>query len=206
MPKVLRIGLPSVHSRLHPKVMDILGLPYQKDPCHLTYFSKSVGLFFIRGWDIAKMVEMEKLDIAFCGYDTIAELGLKVQVVKKFEEFKYPIGLCRPKGEKQDLVEKLTIATEYPNLVKDYFNENFEIEVIHVHGATEAYAHLPNIDAIVDIVETGRTLECNNLYLDRVIFETYPCLISRNDLINISTYSVKKISNLIKNTLSGSKG
>lgn len=201
MSDMLRIGLPSIRSRLHPKVMDLLGLPCQKDPYHLTYFAEDVGLFFMRGWDIARMVEMAKLDIGFCGYDTIEELGAKVQIVGKFEKFKYPIALCRPKGKKGKAKRRLTIATEYPNLVKKYLGKDLEVEVIHVNGATEAYAHLPGIDAIVDLIETGQTLEANHLYLDRVVCETYPCLIIRNDLENPSLYSVDKISTLIEKAL-----
>jgi ATP phosphoribosyltransferase len=201
MSNVLKIGLPSIHSRLHPKVMDILNLPYKENPYYLTHFSKSISLYFIRGWDIARMVEMGKLDIAFCGKDTIEELGIRVQIVENFKEFSSPIGLCKVKGRLYDKTRKVIIATEYPNLTKKYLGNLLEIVTIQVNGATEAYPHLPGIDAIVDIVETGKTLKCNNLYLDKILLKTYPCLIVRNGMLNASSYSIENISSLVERAL-----
>jgi ATP phosphoribosyltransferase len=157
--------------------MKICNLQPYDNPQRLVFYSKEAILFLLRGWDLASMVQNSRLDVALCGADTILELGLNVGISERFEDMKSPIGLCKRK----DLVLKknhLTVATEYPNLTRRSLNGRFDrLEVIHVHGATEALPHLNNVDAIVDIVETGQTLESNNLELIEILTYTYPCIV-----------------------------
>lgn len=202
----LRIGIPSIRSRLHEKVMNILNLPSYDNPQRLVFYTDEAIVLFLRGWDLASMVQAFKLDIAFCGIDTIEELGSNVLISEHFVEMKSPIALCKRKDVDLDGRKHLVVATEYPNLTRRSLTDRFEIlEVIPVHGATEALAHLDNVDAIVDIVETGQTLESNNLHLVEVLSYTYPCII-RNvadktpvpDLQDLTTYIANA---LLKNSI-----
>jgi ATP phosphoribosyltransferase len=197
----LRIGIPSVRSRLHAKVMNVLNLPPYDNPQRLVFYTNEVIVFFLRGWDLASIVEASRLDMAFCGIDTIEELSSNVVISKRFECMKSPIALCKRKDLDLEGRKHLVVATEYPNLTKRVLHDRFDkLEVIYVHGATEALAHLDNIDAIVDIVETGETLESNNLHLIEVLSYTYPCIIhNTNNQINLP--SLRDITDSLANAL-----
>ena len=200
MKKPIRIGIPSIHSRLHPKVMGILGFQPYADPKHLVFHMASVDLFLIRGWDLAKATEAGRLDIAFCGLDTIIELEPNVKVIKHFDHMKSPIGLCMRNGQQLKDTKHLVVATEYPITTRRYLEGRYpDIEIVHVHGATEAFGQLEGIHAIVDIVETRETLRCNDLYLAEEFFHTYPCLVvSKNAPETIQTITEKEITFYIK--------
>jgi ATP phosphoribosyltransferase len=158
--------------------MNILNLPPYDNPQRLVFYTDEAVVFFLRGWDLASLVQTSRLDVAFCGIDTIEELGSNVLISEHFVEMKSPIALCKKKDVNLEGRDHLAVATEYPNLTSRSLADRFSsLEVIRVHGATEALAHLDNIDAIVDIVETGQTLESNNLHQVEVLSHTYPCII-----------------------------
>ncbi len=201
--KILKIGLPSLHSRLHPKVMKILDLPCCEDSQRLVFCSELAVIFFLRPWDLPKMVELGYIDVAFCGMDTIFELEVNVSVYHQFKELQSPICFCKRNGVTLTTENSILIATEYPKIARDYLSRKYaNYKLLHVHGAAEAYPHLEGISAIVDIVESGGTLRENNLHLVDEIFYTYPCLIHNMgfDLIE-ADLSVIKIMNLVAKSL-----
>ncbi|GHT45060.1 ATP phosphoribosyltransferase [Endomicrobiia bacterium] len=62
----------------------------------------------------------------------------------------------------------LTIATQHPNIAAKYFSKkNMVVDIITITGSSEIMPKHGEIDAIFDIVESGRTLEENGL----IIFE-----------------------------------
>jgi len=70
---------------------------------------------------------------------------------------------CRANDEKI-----LTIATQHPKIASKYFNrKNMTVDIVTVTGSTELMPKHGGVDAIFDIVETGRALEENGL----IIFE-----------------------------------
>jgi len=176
--KQLRVGLPSVRSRLHPKIMRALSLPPRTDSHQLVFPSSEVTVFFLRPWDIPSLVAMEWLDAAFCGSDVVFELEVKVEVCHSFEEYQAPISLCKRVDFDLDSVAPLVVATEYSRITKDYLQKrNGDFKIVRVHGACEAYPYLNGISAIADIVETGATLNANGLEVVDTVGFTSPCLI-----------------------------
>jgi len=175
----LKIGLPSIHSRLHPKVMDVLGLPSRVDSKRLVFYSPSLVLFFLRPWDLPSMVETGYLDVAFCGIDTVREREVEVTVIERFQHKKSRIAFCKRTDMDLKRQERITVATEYPNITRKYLEGKYtDVSVLHIKGAAEAYPHIGEISAIVDVVETGDTLKGNNLELVDEIMDTFPCLIA----------------------------
>ena len=175
-----RIGIPTLHSRLHPKVMSILGLEHMTNPTMLSFTTDAAGVYFLRGWDLAYALESDRLDYAFCGKDTIMEAEAKVRIIREYKSMASPIALCIESASHLTRVNEVTIATEYPNLTKKHLEERFDrLVIVHVHGATEAFGCLGGIDGIVDIVESGETLRNNGFEIETELFETYPCLIGR---------------------------
>ena len=80
------------------------------------------------------------------------------------------------------------MASKYPNVTKDYFNEKgIDVEVVKIEGSVELAPILGLSDAIVDIVETGSTLKANGL---EVYEDVAP--ISARFIANISRIKTKK--------------
>jgi ATP phosphoribosyltransferase len=174
----LRVALPSVRSRLHPKIMHCLSLPPSTDSHHLVFSSSKVEVFFLRPWDIPSLVAEGRLDAAFCGSDVIFELQADVEICQEFEEFRAPLVLCKRKEVDLDEICPLTVATEYARITKEYLLRKVkEFRILQVQGACEAYPHLAGVSAIVDIVETGATLRANSLEIVDSVGSTLPCLI-----------------------------
>ena len=59
----------------------------------------------------------------------------------------------------------IRVASKYPNIAKDYFNniKHQTVEVIKLHGSVELAPIVGLSEVIVDIVETGTTLKENGL-------------------------------------------
>lgn len=76
--------------------------------------------------------------------------------------------------------KKLIIATEYVNICRNYFNRrNVNVDIIKIGGSLELMPKYAHADAILDIVESGKTLHNNSL----VIYEEL-MKISTNVLVN----------------------
>ncbi len=61
--------------------------------------------------------------------------------------------------------EIIRVASKYPNIAKDYFNnqKNQTVEIIKLNGSIELAPIVGLSEVIVDIVETGSTLRENGL-------------------------------------------
>ncbi len=72
------------------------------------------------------------------------------------------------------------IATKYPTVATDFFNQKGEdVEIISIQGSVEIAPVIGLADAIVDIVETGNTLVANGLQVYEDI-----CRISARLIVN----------------------
>jgi ATP phosphoribosyltransferase len=96
--------------------MNILNLPPYDNPQRLVFYTDEAVVFFLRGWDLASLVQTSRLDVAFCGIDTIEELGSNVLISEHFVEMKSPIALCKKKDVDLEGRDHLAVSTEYPNM------------------------------------------------------------------------------------------
>ena len=95
------------------------------------------------------------------------------------------------------------IATKYPTIATDYFNQKGEdVEIISIQGSVEIAPVIGLADAIVDIVETGNTLVANGLKVYEDI-----CRISARMIVNKASLKnnkevlpfIRKIESLVGN-------
>ena len=69
---------------------------------------------------------------------------------------------------KQSEEKVLTVATQYPKIASRFFNKmNMIVDIVTVTGSTELMPKHGGVDAIFDIVETGKALEEHGL----IVFE-----------------------------------
>tara|TARA_Y100000766_G_C18605764_1_gene458920 strand:- start:334 stop:678 length:345 start_codon:yes stop_codon:yes gene_type:complete len=68
------------------------------------------------------------------------------------------------RSDRKKVSGRISVATKYINIAKEYFaNRGTQIELIKLNGALELAPALGLADTIVDIVDTGKTLEANGL-------------------------------------------
>ena len=139
--------------------------------------------FLSKGPDVPTYVEYGAADIGIVGRDTILEEGRKVHEVLDLGYGKCRMCICGPK-EAEDLLkhhELIRVATKYPNIAKDYFYnlKHQTVEIIKLNGSIELAPIVGLSEVIVDIVETGTTLNENGL----VVLEEV-CPLSARMIVN----------------------
>lgn len=112
--------------------------------------------------DVPTYVEYGAADVGIVGKDVLMEENRDV-----YELLDLGIARCRMSviglpGEKP--VTHLRVATKYPNVASQYFRERGQqVEVIKLNGSIELAPLIGLADRIVDMVETGKTLQENGL-------------------------------------------
>ena len=111
----------------------------------------------------------------------------------------------RTSGDKKELLnrhELIRVATKYPKIAKDYFynKKHQTVELIKMNGSIELAPIVGLSEVIVDIVETGTTLNENGL----VVLEEV-CPLSARMIVNpvsmrMENDRIKKNSHRFKRT------
>ena len=134
-----------------------------------------IKMFLSKASDVPTYVEYGAADIGVVGKDTILEEGRKLYEVMDLGFGKCTMCVCGPESARELLQHQqlIRVASKYPNIAKDYFNniKHQTVEVIKLHGSVELAPIVGLAEVIVDIVETGTTLKENGL---RVLEEICP--------------------------------
>ena len=139
--------------------------------------------------DVITYVERGVCDGGVVGEDTILEARASIYELLDLKFGKCRFALAGIKGKNfYDGYGHKVVASKYPNVTKDYFNEKgIDVEVVKIEGSVELAPLLGLSDGIVDIVETGSTLKANGL---EVYEDVAP--ISARFIANISRIKTKK--------------
>ena len=138
---------------------------------------EKTGLRFImaKPSDVPTYVEYGAADIGVVGKDTLLEEGRNLFEVMDMGFGKCRMCVCGPESAKELLKknEIIRVASKYPHIAKDYFNnkKNQTVEIIKLNGSIELAPIVGLAEVIVDIVETGSTLKENGL---KVLEEVCP--------------------------------
>ncbi len=125
---------------------------------------ENVKLMVIRGSDVPTYVEFGSADMGVVGKDLLLEYGDE----GFYEPLDLRIAACRLMTAEPikavPVQGRLKVATKFTNIAKKYFAEQGkQIELIKLNGALELAPSMGLADAIVDIVDTGKTLKANGL-------------------------------------------
>ncbi len=113
--------------------------------------------------DVPTYVEYGAADLGVCGRDVLME-----RTADLYRPLDLQVGICRmvvaglrgrpePKGVPR-------VATKYPRIAAQHFaNRGVQADVVYVQGSVELAPIVGLADLIVDLVETGVTLEQNGL-------------------------------------------
>ncbi|MCU4925981.1 ATP phosphoribosyltransferase [Halobacteria archaeon AArc-dxtr1] len=188
----MRIAVPN-KGRLHEPTIDLLeraGLHIENGADRKLYaetVDPDVTVLFARAADIPEYVSDGAADIGITGLDQVREA--ETEPVEELLDLQF--GRCRlvlaaPEDSEIEAAADLagkTVATEFPNVTRDFFDERgIEPDIVEVTGATELTPHVEMADAIVDITSTGTTLKMNRLAIVEEVLQSSVHLVARADV------------------------
>ena len=98
----------------------------------------------------------------------------------------------------------LSVATKYPQLTADYFGaRGTPVEIIRLSGSVELAPSLGLCDAIVDLVETGRTLRENGLSVVDVITESTGRFVVNRASYQLKAENIARLLSALEQALKG---
>ena len=123
--------------------------------------------FLAKGPDVPTYVEYGAADLGVVGSDIIEEEQRRVIELLDLGFGKCRMCVCGPHSAAEKLLhhERIRVASKYPVIAKEYFNnkKNQTVDIIKLNGSVELGPIVGLADVIVDIVETGSTLRENGL-------------------------------------------
>lgn len=191
----LKLGLPA--GSLQEAAAEL----FERAGYKITYSSRSfyptiddpgIECLLVRAQEMARYVELGVLDAGITGHDWVVETGADVHemcelVFSKVSRRPVRWVFCVPNDSKIRSVkdaEGKRIATEAVNLTRRWLeNHGVNAEVEFSWGATEAKP--PDlVDGIVELTETGNSLQANNLRIVDEILTSTPRLIVNHAAFN----------------------
>ena len=196
----LILALPK--GRVYEKVLPILkGSQFEliDDPTKtrklvLDTKNSKVKILLVRGWDVPAYVTSGVAHLGIVGKDILIE--------KESEEFielkDLEIGQCRLSlAGKKDLLmgsTRMKIATKYPkSSIKFMESIGIQSEIIYLHGAQEIAPLMGLSDAIIDLVESGKTLKENGLQEIQVIRDISTRLIANKAALKTKSILIQEL-------------
>tara|TARA_B100001758_G_scaffold189556_1_gene166443 strand:+ start:81 stop:704 length:624 start_codon:yes stop_codon:yes gene_type:complete len=159
--------------------------------------NKKVKVLLVRGWDVPAYVTSGAAHLGVVGKDILIE--------KESEEFielkDLEIGKCRLSlaGKKDLLIgtTRMRVATKYPkSSIKFMESIGIQSEIIYLHGAQEIAPIMGLSDAIIDLVESGKTLKENGLHEIQVIRDISTRLIANKAALKTKPSLIQELVNI----------
>ena len=159
----------------------------------------SVKVLIIRGWDVPTYITSGAAHIGIVGKDILME--------KEEEEFvelaDLGLGKCRLSlAGYEDVLTgsaRLKIATKYPKSSTKFMNSiGIQPEIIYLNGAQEIAPVLGLSDAIIDLVDTGKTLTANGLTEIKTFADISTRLIANKASIKTKSTIINEIMEALK--------
>ena len=127
---------------------------------------QKIRIIFVKPSDVAIYVEKGAADLGVLGKDILMENEANLYEVMDlgFGQCKFAVAALRDYVDQPG--KKIRVATKFPNVSRKYFHQlGRPIEVIKLNGSVELAPIIGLSDVIVDIVETGKTLQENGLII-----------------------------------------
>lgn len=160
----------------------------------LTSEENKVRYILVKAVDVPIYVERGAVDIGIVGKDTIMEEDRDFYEIADLGFGKCKFSVASLKGYKIDPTKQITVATKYPNVAKKYFlSTGRHIDTIKLNGSVELAPLIGLSDVIVDIVETGRTLDENGLIVLEDMYSISARMIANKVSFKFKNERIKKI-------------
>jgi len=143
----------------------------------------SARFVVLKDGDVPLYVERGAADLGVCGIDQVLESAADLLTPIDFGFGRCRLCLAAPRGKSvtAELGRSLRVATKFPRLSSQWFlRRGIPVDLVHLSGSVELAAVSGLTDAIVDLVESGRTLEENGLsVVDEILQVTARLVVNR---------------------------
>ena len=159
-------------------------------------------LIFVKPADVPVYVEHGIADCGIVGRDVLLESDADL-----LQPLSLNIGVCRiVVAAKNDAplnqLGMLRVATKYPRIAARHFGaRGVAVDIIELSGSVELAPVLGLADCIVDLVETGKTLQENGLSIVEVITESTARLVVNRASHQLKTEAVSLFIKSLHETL-----
>jgi ATP phosphoribosyltransferase len=145
-------------------------------------------LIFLKAQDVPLYVEKGVADLGIVGEDVLRENPLALYSLLNLNIGRCQMCLAGSADVIPDDIPYLRLASKYPNIAKAYLEDQAQAgAVMTLQGSVELAPLLGISDLIVDLVESGQTLDAHDLVVHKVLFEVSATLIANQKL-----YALKK--------------
>ncbi|UQA62669.1 ATP phosphoribosyltransferase [Polyangium aurulentum] len=161
-----------------------------------------VRYVFLKPDDVPTYVEYGAADLGISGRDTLLEKRADL-----YTPLDLGIGKCRlvvagPRGQKVPDVPR--VATKYPRVAADHFaKKGVQAEVIYVGGSVELAPLVGLAHLIVDVVETGKTLQENDLEVMETVAEVSTLVIANRAAYKLRAAEIRAILEPLRRAVEG---
>jgi len=174
------------------EILSLAGFPLPARPrrnLSIVLPGQSMKIVITKDYDTPLYVELGVADLGICGRDILLERkepGVYEIADLAFGECQVVVA-CPRKFQDYDRSSTIRIATKYPRIASEFFiSRNVPFELIKISGAAELACASGLADLVVDLVETGQTLEENGLKILEVI-----CSSSARLIVNNASHAMK---------------
>ena len=159
--------------------------------------NNKVKILLVRGWDVPAYVTSGAAHLGIVGKDILIEKDSEEFIELKDLE----MGKCRLSlAGKKDLLSgstRMKIATKYPkSSIKFMESIGIQSEIIYLHGAQEIAPLMGLSDAIIDLVESGKTLKDNGLQEIKVIRNISTRLIANKAALKTKSTLIQRLQEI----------
>ncbi len=167
--------------------------------------SPRLGLRFLllKPDDVPTYVEYGAADLGVCGRDVLME-----RTCDLYQPLDLRVGICRmvvagisgraaPTGVPR-------VATKYPRIAAEHFaRRGIQADVVYVQGSVELAPITGLADLIVDLVETGGTLEQNGLEERELVARISSVLVANRAAYKLQQSRVGSLVEALRGAVSG---
>jgi len=163
-------------------------------------------LIFVKPADVPVYVEHGIANCGIVGRDVLLE-----SAVDLLQPLSLNIGACRiVVAAKNDAplrqLGMLRVATKYPRIAARHFGaRGVAVDIIQLSGSVELAPVLGLADCIVDLVETGKTLQENGLSIVEVITESTARLVVNRASYQLKAEAVVQLIKSLEETMEASE-
>ncbi|KEO81342.1 ATP phosphoribosyltransferase [Tumebacillus flagellatus] len=148
--------------------------------------------------DVPTYVEYGVADLGIVGKDVLVEADRDL-----YELLDLGIGTCKmsvaglPNTAPHASMPR--IASKYPRIATEYFRgRGQQVEVIFLNGSVELAPLIGLAERIVDVVETGRTLQENGLVVQEDIMEISTRLVANRSSFRLKSTVIDEFVSLVR--------
>ena len=169
----------------------------------------NIDLIRVRSFDVVTFLAYGAAQMAFVGSDVLTEFNHS----EVYSPYDLNIGNCRMvvAAQKEIVMNEdprtwshVRVATKYPNMTRKHFeSRGVHAECIKLNGAMELAPSLGLCKRIVDLVETGSTLNANGLVEIEEICKVSTRLAVNRSFLKTNSSSIQPWIDKVGNVING---